>query len=76
MIKAVMGGGGKGMKISRSADDFMEQLESAKRESKKSFNDDKVLIEKYITRPKHYEVQVIGDSFGNYAYLFERDCSI
>ena len=76
MIKAVMGGGGKGMKISRSADDFMEQLESAKRESRKSFSDDKVLIEKYITRPKHYEVQVVGDSFGNYAYLFERDCSI
>lgn len=76
MIKAVMGGGGKGMKISRSAEDFMEGLESAKRESLKSFSDEKVLIEKYITRPKHYEVQVIGDMHGNYAYLFERDCSI
>jgi len=76
MIKAVMGGGGKGMKISWNQDDFLEQLESAKRESMKGFNDDRVLIEKYIQRPKHYEIQVIGDSHGNYVYLFERDCSI
>lgn len=76
MIKAVMGGGGKGMKISHSEDDFMENLESAKREAMKSFSDDVVLIEKYITRPKHYEIQVVGDSYGNYVYLFERDCSI
>lgn len=76
MIKAVMGGGGKGMKISWSEKDFMDQLESAKRESAKSFSDDRVLIERYVQRPKHYEIQVVGDSHGNYAYLFERDCSI
>lgn len=64
------------MKISHSEDDFMENLESAKREAMKSFSDDVVLIEKYITRPKHYEIQVVGDSYGNYVYLFERDCSI
>lgn len=76
MIKAVMGGGGKGMKISWNADDFLEQLESAKRESAKSFSDDRVLIERYVQRPKHYEIQVFGDSHDNYVYLFERDCSI
>jgi len=76
MIKAVMGGGGKGMKISRSEHDFIEQLESAKREGRNAFNDDVVLIEKYIERPKHYEIQVFGDQYGNYVYLFERDCSI
>ena len=76
MIKAVMGGGGKGMKISWSEKDFFEALESAKREARKGFDDDRVLIEKYITRPKHYEIQVFGDTHGNYVYLFERDCSI
>ena len=76
MIKAVMGGGGKGMKISRSESDFYEQLESAKREAKNAFNDEVVLLEKYIERPKHYEIQVFGDQYGNYVYLFERDCSI
>jgi len=76
MIKAVMGGGGKGMKISWGPEDFFDNLESAKRESMKSFKDDRVLIEKYITRPKHYEIQVMGDTHGNYVYLFERDCSI
>lgn len=54
----------------------MEQLESAKRESAKSFSDDRVLIERYVTRPKHYEIQVFGDMYDNYVYLFERDCSI
>lgn len=76
MIKAVMGGGGKGMKISRSEKDFFEQLESAKREARNAFDDEEVLIEKYIERPKHYEIQVFGDQHGNYVYLFERDCSI
>ena len=76
MIKAVMGGGGKGMKIAWNEAEFMENLESAKRESRKSFDDERVLIEKYIERPKHYEIQVFGDSYGNYVYLFERDCSI
>jgi 3-methylcrotonyl-CoA carboxylase alpha subunit len=71
-----MGGGGKGMKIVRKEEEFVEQLESAKGESKKSFGDDRVLIEKYVTRPKHIEVQVFGDQHKNYVYLFERDCSI
>src|SRR4051812_2388289 len=65
LIKAVMGGGGKGMKIVYSAAGFIEALESAKREAKKSFGDDRVLVEKYIVRPRHVEVQVFGDSFGN-----------
>jgi 3-methylcrotonyl-CoA carboxylase alpha subunit len=76
LIKAVMGGGGKGMKLVTSAKDFDTQLESAKRESLKSFGDDRVIIEKYITSPRHIEVQVFTDLFGNAVYLFERDCSI
>jgi 3-methylcrotonyl-CoA carboxylase alpha subunit len=76
MIKAVMGGGGKGMRIVRNENEFKEQLESAKRESMKSFGDDHVLIEKYIQRPRHIEVQVFGDKHGNYVYLHERDCSV
>jgi 3-methylcrotonyl-CoA carboxylase alpha subunit len=76
LIKAVKGGGGKGMKIVESDAEFSDQLASAQREAKKSFGDDRVLIEKYITRPRHVEVQVFGDHFGNYVYLFERDCSV
>eukprot|EP00842_Homolaphlyctis_polyrhiza_P005907 jgi/Hompol1/6317/HPOL_001076-RA len=67
LIKAVKGGGGK---------EFHLMLESAKRESIKSFGDDKVLVEKYITRPRHVEVQVFADKHGNAVYLFERDCSV
>lgn len=76
LIKAVLGGGGKGMRIVRKESEFFESLESAKRESLKSFKDDRVLIEKYITKPRHIEVQVFGDHHGNYVHLFERDCSI
>lgn len=76
MIKAVSGGGGKGMRIVDSPQDFEEKLESSKRESMKSFKDDRVLIEKYLTEPRHVEVQVFADKFGNAVYLFERDCSI
>eukprot|EP01017_Pseudomicrothorax_dubius_P024814 TRINITY_DN2637_c0_g1_i2.p1 TRINITY_DN2637_c0_g1~~TRINITY_DN2637_c0_g1_i2.p1 ORF type:complete len:655 (+),score=201.36 TRINITY_DN2637_c0_g1_i2:229-2193(+) len=76
LIKAVMGGGGKGMRIVRHEKEFIEQLHSARRESAKAFKDDRVLVEKYIERPKHIEVQVFGDKHGNYVYLFERDCSI
>lgn len=76
MIKAVMGGGGKGMKVAWNDKEFVENLQSAKREALKSFGDDRVLLEKFVTRPRHYEIQVFGDTFGNYAYLFERDCSI
>ncbi|XP_072264262.1 methylcrotonoyl-CoA carboxylase subunit alpha, mitochondrial [Pyxicephalus adspersus] len=76
MIKAVRGGGGKGMRIARSEEEFMEQLESARREAKKSFNDDVMLIEKFVDNPRHVEVQVFGDQHGNAVYLFERDCSV
>ncbi|GAB1605366.1 methylcrotonoyl-CoA carboxylase subunit alpha, mitochondrial [Argonauta hians] len=76
MIKAVRGGGGKGMRIAESAAEFEEQLESARREAMKSFADDVMLMEKYIVNPRHVEVQVFGDQHGNYVYLFERDCSV
>uniref|UniRef100_A0A8C4MBP6 Methylcrotonoyl-CoA carboxylase subunit alpha, mitochondrial n=1 Tax=Equus asinus asinus TaxID=83772 RepID=A0A8C4MBP6_EQUAS len=76
MIKAVRGGGGKGMRIVRSEKEFQEQLESARREAKKSFNDDAMLIEKFVDTPRHVEVQVFGDHHGNAVHLFERDCSV
>ncbi|KAL1022473.1 hypothetical protein UPYG_G00028150 [Umbra pygmaea] len=76
MIKAVRGGGGKGMRIAHTAKDFQEQLESARREARKSFNDDVMLVEKFVEDPRHVEVQVFGDQHGNAVYLFERDCSV
>ena len=76
LIKAVAGGGGKGMRRVDAAADFAAALEGAKREAKSSFGDDRVLIEKYVTRPRHIEVQVFADSHGNAVHLFERDCSL
>lgn len=76
MIKAVRGGGGKGMRIAQTDSDFLEQLESARREARKSFNDDVMLVEKFVEDPRHVEVQVFGDQHGNAVYLFERDCSV
>lgn len=76
MIKAVRGGGGKGMRIAMTEADFLPQLESAKRESMKSFGDDNMLLEQYITDPRHVEVQVFADMHGNAVHLFERDCSV
>ena len=76
LIKAVAGGGGKGMRRVDSAAEFDAALEGAKRESKSSFGDDRVLIEKYVTRPRHIEMQVFADSHGNAVHLFERDCSL
>ncbi|KAF8336845.1 carbamoyl-phosphate synthase L chain, ATP binding domain-containing protein [Cantharellus anzutake] len=76
LIKAVLGGGGKGMRIVYSAEEFNQALESAKREAMKSFSDDSVLVEKYIVRPRHIEVQIFGDQFGNVVGLWERDCSV
>jgi 3-methylcrotonyl-CoA carboxylase alpha subunit len=76
LIKAVLGGGGKGMRIVRSAEEFPEALESARRESMKAFGDDRVLVETYIERPRHVEVQVFGDMMGNVVSLWERDCSV
>jgi len=76
LIKAVAGGGGKGMRRVDEAAQFMDALESCKREAASSFGDDRVLIEKYILSPRHIEVQVFGDSHGNAVHLFERDCSL
>jgi propionyl-CoA carboxylase alpha chain/3-methylcrotonyl-CoA carboxylase alpha subunit len=76
LIKAVAGGGGKGMKKVDRAEDFADGLASARREGQSSFGDPRVLIESYITRPRHIEVQVFGDSHGAVVHLFERDCSL
>jgi 3-methylcrotonyl-CoA carboxylase alpha subunit len=76
LIKASAGGGGKGMRVVEGAGKFREALEGAKREAKASFADDHVLIEKYLTRPRHIEIQVFADSLGGCVHLFERDCSI
>jgi acetyl/propionyl-CoA carboxylase alpha subunit len=76
LIKAVAGGGGKGMRKVDRADDFMDALESCKREAASSFGNDVVLLEKWIESPRHIEVQVFGDSNGNVVHLFERDCSL
>ncbi len=76
LIKAVAGGGGKGMRQVQSAADFAEALASCKREAASSFGNDHVLIEKYIQRPRHIEVQVFGDTHGHVVHLFERDCSL
>eukprot|EP00658_Telonema_sp_P-2_P029312 TRINITY_DN2230_c0_g1_i4.p1 TRINITY_DN2230_c0_g1~~TRINITY_DN2230_c0_g1_i4.p1 ORF type:complete len:505 (-),score=131.57 TRINITY_DN2230_c0_g1_i4:163-1677(-) len=75
MLKAVMGGGGKGMRIVHTAQDFDSQLESATREALNAFGDDQFIVEKFVEQPRHVEVQVFGDKFGNYVYLFERDCT-
>jgi 3-methylcrotonyl-CoA carboxylase alpha subunit len=76
LIKASAGGGGKGMKIVENSGDFAGALASARREAKSSFGDDRVLVEKYLTRPRHIEMQVFADTQGNCIHLFERDCSI
>jgi len=75
LIKARAGGGGKGMRRVDHPDDFSEALAGARREAKSAFGDDAVLVEKYIEKPRHIEVQVFGDNFGNAVHLFERDCS-
>ncbi len=76
LIKASAGGGGKGMKVVRSAAEFPDALASAQREAEAAFGDGRVLVEKYLTKPRHIEVQVFADTHGNAVYLFERDCSI
>ena len=76
LIKAVAGGGGKGMRKVDAAADFEAMLQSCRREAKASFSNDEVLLEKWITSPRHIEVQVFGDSHGNIVHLFERDCSL
>ncbi|PNF29381.1 Methylcrotonoyl-CoA carboxylase subunit alpha, mitochondrial, partial [Cryptotermes secundus] len=76
MIKAVRGGGGKGMRVAFTMSEFESQLESARREALKSFADQAMLLEKFIEEPRHVEVQIFGDQHGNYVHLFERDCSV
>ena len=76
LIKAAAGGGGKGMRVVEDASKFADALAGAKREAKASFADEHVLVEKYLTRPRHIEIQVFADGHGGCVYLFERDCSI
>jgi len=76
LIKASAGGGGKGMRAVEKAEDFAAALASCQREAINSFGNDTVLVEKYAQRPRHIEIQVFGDTHGNYVYLFERDCSV
>jgi 3-methylcrotonyl-CoA carboxylase alpha subunit len=76
LIKAVLGGGGKGMRIVRAAAEFAGALASCKREAAAGFGDDRVLLEKYLERPRHIEIQVFADGHGNVIHLFERDCSV
>ncbi|KAH9543983.1 hypothetical protein CY35_13G093800 [Sphagnum magellanicum] len=76
LIKATQGGGGKGMRIVHSESEFSESLASAQRESQAAFGDSRVLIEKYVSRPRHIEVQIFGDKHGNVVHLNERDCSV
>ena len=76
MIKAVLGGGGKGMRVVRKQTDFSEALESARNEARNAFGDDRILLECFISGPRHIEFQIFGDQHGNVIHLFERDCSL
>ena len=76
LIKPTAGGGGKGMRIVRAAADFAEALAGARREAAKSFNDDRVLLERFVEKGRHVEIQVFADGHGNAVHLFERDCSL
>ncbi|MCO7226844.1 acetyl/propionyl/methylcrotonyl-CoA carboxylase subunit alpha [Pleionea sp. CnH1-48] len=76
LIKATAGGGGKGMRVVWNNDEFADSLASCKREALASFGDDKVLVEKYLTKPRHVEIQMFADTHGNALHLFERDCSV
>ena len=75
LLKAASGGGGKGMRIVEAAPEFSEALGSCRREAMASFSDDEILVEKYLTQPRHVEIQVFADNYGNVVHLFERDCS-
>ena len=76
MLKASNGGGGRGMRIVNTMEDLEKEFNEAKNESKKAFGDDKIFIEKYLRAPKHIEVQILGDNYGNVVHLYDRDCSV
>jgi 3-methylcrotonyl-CoA carboxylase alpha subunit len=76
LIKASAGGGGKGMRVVERAEDFEAALASCQREASSAFGDARVLVEKYLTQPRHIEIQIFGDTHGNTIHLFERDCSV
>jgi acetyl-CoA carboxylase biotin carboxylase subunit len=76
LVKAAAGGGGKGMRLVHEPEELQAALEGAAREAKKAFGDDRIFLEKYVTRPRHIEFQIFGDSHGNVVHLFERECSI
>lgn len=76
MLKASNGGGGRGMRIVNAMENLEKEFNEAKNESKKAFGDDKIFIEKYLRAPKHIEVQILGDNYGNVVHLFDRDCSV
>ena len=76
MLKASNGGGGRGMRIVNCAEDLPKEFKEARDESKKAFGDDKIFIEKYLRSPKHIEVQILGDKYGNVVHLYDRDCSV
>lgn len=76
MLKASNGGGGRGMRIVYKQDDLEKEFKEAKEESKKAFGDDKIFVEKYLKHPKHIEVQILGDNYGNIVHIFDRDCSV
>jgi pyruvate carboxylase len=76
IIKAAMGGGGRGMRVVREESEFKNAFERAVSEAKSAFGDGTVFIERFLERPRHIEVQILGDSLGNIVHLFERDCSV
>lgn len=76
LIKAIMGGGGKGMRLVWSDSEFLDKLEACKRESQNAFGDSRVLLERYLVKPRHVEVQIMADNHGNVVSLHERDCSL
>ncbi|NLP43958.1 MAG: ATP-grasp domain-containing protein, partial [Peptococcaceae bacterium] len=76
ILKASAGGGGRGMRVAYNADDLVNEFKNAKAEAKKAFGLDDIFLEKYLERPKHIEVQILADKYGNILHLYERDCSI
>ena len=76
IVKAAAGGGGRGMRVARTREELEKIFDIAKSEAEKAFGDSRVFLEKYLRRPKHIEVQILGDKFGNIVHLYERDCSI